>query len=457
MFKLIIKRFFLIIIGIILSLVLLECGLRIAGWSISFYQQYKNNKALKNKSQYTIMCLGESTTARQYPVQLQQILDKKYPNKFSVVDCGIPATNLESILNLLDTNINKYKPAITICMMGTNDDFVDFNNKSVNINYFNKSKKINLKIYKLYILLQQHLTALIQKKNFVFAENISTKNNSSFEYAIILKSQGKFKEASDIFEKRLKDNPKDEKSFLELTLLQDRRGIGYKMAIEGLNKNFNYEKYQYYLLIFQNYQIYKDNIDDFKYYINKVINEDLNIFLQNDKLYVLYPHIKDYLTDEQKNKILKAVIRNNNKYDRDYGFLAIDAIEQKNYQKAEDYFAKAEEIRLHFPKEKTYNLYKFIVKKLVDNNIKVICMQYPVRSIKSLQEQLKNEHFYDKITFISNEKPFKTALIKKNFNDLFTDQFAGDFGHCTNLGNTLIAKNVVNTLEKILDFKEKSN
>ncbi|MBO7431543.1 MAG: hypothetical protein J6U02_01430 [Elusimicrobia bacterium] len=357
----------------------------------------------------------------------------------------------------MDTNINKYKPAITICMMGTNDDFVDFNNKSVNINYFNKSKKINLKIYKLYILLQQHLTALIQKKNFVFAENISTKNNSSFEYAIILKSQGKFKEASDIFEKRLKDNPKDEKSFLELTLLQDRRGIGYKMAIEGLNKNFNYEKYQYYLLIFQNYQIYKDNIDDFKYYINKVINEDLNIFLQNDKLYVLYPHIKDYLTDEQKNKILKAVIRNNNKYDRDYGFLAIDAIEQKNYQKAEDYFAKAEEIRLHFPKEKTYNLYKFIVKKLVDNNIKVICMQYPVRSIKSLQEQLKNEHFYDKITFISNEKPFKTALIKKNFNDLFTDQFAGDFGHCTNLGNTLIAKNVVNTLEKILDFKEKSN
>ena len=66
--KLFINRFLLVIIGIILSLVILEFGLRLAGWTISSYQQYKNNKALRNKSQYTIMCLGESTTQRQYPI-----------------------------------------------------------------------------------------------------------------------------------------------------------------------------------------------------------------------------------------------------------------------------------------------------------------------------------------------------------------------------------------------------
>ena len=80
-------------------------------------------------------------------------------------------------------------------------------------------------------------------------------------------------------------------------------------------------------------------------------------------------------------------------------------------------------------------------------------MQYPVRSIKPLQEQLKNEPYYDKITFISNEQLFKNALMKKSYNDLFIDQFAGDFGHCTKLGNTIIVKNVVNTLEKILNLK----
>ena len=68
-----IKKILLIITGIILSLFILECGLRCAGWTISSYQQYKNSKILKNKSQYTIMCLGESLTRKQYPIQLQQI------------------------------------------------------------------------------------------------------------------------------------------------------------------------------------------------------------------------------------------------------------------------------------------------------------------------------------------------------------------------------------------------
>jgi hypothetical protein len=81
-------------------------------------------------------------------------------------------------------------------------------------------------------------------------------------------------------------------------------------------------------------------------------------------------------------------------------------------------------------------------------------MQYPVRNIFSLQELLKNESYYDKIIFISNEQIFKNALIEKSYNDLFNDQFAGDFGHCTNLGNTMIAENVVKTLENILNLKQ---
>ena len=115
---------------------------------------------------------------------------------------------------------------------------------------------------------------------------------------------------------------------------------------------------------------------------------------------------------------------------------------------------KAEEIRLNFPNDEPYKLYKLIVKKLIDNNIKVICMQYPVRSVLPLQEQLKNESYYDKITFISNEQNFKDALMKHNYDDLFIDQFAGDFGHCTDLGNTMIAENIVNTLENILNLKK---
>ena len=80
-------------------------------------------------------------------------------------------------------------------------------------------------------------------------------------------------------------------------------------------------------------------------------------------------------------------------------------------------------------------------------------MQYPVRSIIPLEEQLKKESYYDKLVCVSNEKLFKKALMKKNYDEIFDDQFAGDFGHCTDLGNTMIAENIINSLERMLNLK----
>jgi hypothetical protein len=36
---------------------------------------------------------------------------------------------------------------------------------------------------------------------------------------------------------------------------------------------------------------------------------------------------------------------------------------------------------------------------------------------------------------------------------MFTDRFRRDFGHCTDYGNTLIAENVVQTLEELTGTK----
>ena len=47
--------------------------------------------------------------------------------------------------------------------------------------------------------------------------------------------------------------------------------------------------------------------------------------------------------------------------------------------------------------------------------------------------------------------------MQQKYEDLFIDQYGGDFGHCTDLGNTLIAENAVNTLEKILNLTVKNN
>ena len=430
------KPLALILGGLVLSLVVLELGLRLAGWTLSSYQQYANNKALRNKSQYTIMCLGESTTARQYPVQLQQLLNEKYPNKFSVIDCAVPATNLETILNNLDNNINKYHPDIAICMMG-GLDITEFNHKtSTNQNIF-----LKLKIIKIFIEIKKYFKTKNNSNLFAY-----THNEKQLVNKLILDL--KFKQAEQILKEILKNNPDDEEAFIELTILYGiflhYDELAYNMAIEGLGKKSNLNKDWYYSVIFR--LCYKNNdMKKLKYYIDNAINKDISIFSSNQK-YFLYSYVKNYISEEQKDKILKVMIQNG---DMDLGLMAIEYLNKKEYEKAEECFNKAEELRLNFPNTEVYNLYKLIIKKLINNNIKVICMQYPVRSIKPLQEQLKAESYYDKITFISNEKLFKDALKEKPYNDLFTDQFGGDFGHCTNLGNTMIAENIISILEKL--------
>jgi len=187
------------------------------------------------------------------------------------------------------------------------------------------------------------------------------------------------------------------------------------------------------------YNIEINNIKQAKQFIDQLINEE-NIELDIP----LYGTIKKLLTPKQKEKALQKILFADK--DKTYGTLAIDYMEQKDYAKADKYFDMAEQLRLNFPSKKTSKLYRAIIKKLVDNNIKVICMQYPVRSIKPLQNILKDTDYYDKITFISNEKTFKQVLKEKSFGVIFIDQFAGDFGHCTEYGNTLIAENVAKTL-----------
>jgi hypothetical protein len=82
-------------------------------------------------------------------------------------------------------------------------------------------------------------------------------------------------------------------------------------------------------------------------------------------------------------------------------------------------------------------------------------MQYPVRSIEPLKILLKNEDYYNKIIFISNEENFKEALKKYKTEDIFQDMFKGTFGHCTDLGNTLIAENVAENIEKLTQYSLK--
>ena len=404
------KKFFIIIItSVLISFLVYIFLLR---FQVPIKQYFHNLKAMKNNSQYTILCLGDSSTAGRYPICLQKILNNKYPNKFSVIDCGITGIPLESILYLLRNNIQKYNPNIVICMMGL-DSFSNYKNDNT------------------------------------FEDLPSLNNDEYYKKYLFFKNEKDFDKAEEILKQELKNNPNNEKVFSELayfySFINNKPEIGYSMAIDAINNKNFVKKNVYYYIIFK-FNFNKDDYKTLKFYANKAINEHINIFTEEFK-YESFALIKKDISSKQKKQLL-SVMKNSN---TDITYLrlnAIDALESKNSKLADEYFLKITEILLNYPNIESYNLYKQIIKILIDNNIEVICMQYPVRSIEPLKKQLKNEPFFDKITFISNEENFKQAIINKGYDKIFYDQFAGDFGHCTDLGNTMIAENIVKTLEK---------
>lgn len=438
------KKIILIFAGVFVSLIILEISMQTAGFAILNYQNYKNNKELKNKSEYTIMCLGESTTSQGYPNEMQKILNKKYPNKFSVFDCGIPAIKIDFILKNLDTNIAKYKPDIAICMMGINNGFVSFNE-----NEENPSKKnVNLKLCKLYELLKEHLKASFKIQE-AYADNAE---NTSIDYAYQLYFQKKYSDSAQICEKILKTEQDNYNLYSFLAMLDyyhlNKKDVAYEMATNIIKTDKKVSDYWkqiiYEILIEHNIKNRKD-IKLAKEFIDKLVNDSNVMFSE-----ILYSFVKDYMTSEQQTKFSNKMYFYKNALDHYYGAVAVEMMEKKDYEKAEEYFKIAENLRLEHPNKRANEIYRQILKKLTDKNIKVICMQYPVRSVDLLKNMLKNESYYNQIEFISNENNFKDLLKKKKFNEVFLDQFAGDFGHYRQEGCKIIVDNVIGSLEKIL-------
>ena len=121
------KKIASVLLGVILSLVLLEAGLRLSGFILSSIQEYGNLRSIKQKGVYRILCLGESTTERQYPQFLEQVLNQRNIGvRFSVIDKGKSNTNTVFILNQIKSYLAKYHPDMVVAMMGCNDKGVKY-------------------------------------------------------------------------------------------------------------------------------------------------------------------------------------------------------------------------------------------------------------------------------------------------------------------------------------------
>ncbi|MFH1208786.1 MAG: hypothetical protein V1673_04440, partial [Candidatus Omnitrophota bacterium] len=121
------KKIASVLLGVILSLVLLEAGLRLGGFILSSMQGSENLQSIKQKGAYRILCLGESTTQGQYPKPLEQILNQRNIGvHFSVIDKGKSGTNTLFILSRVEAYLDEYHPDMVVAMMGSNDQGIKY-------------------------------------------------------------------------------------------------------------------------------------------------------------------------------------------------------------------------------------------------------------------------------------------------------------------------------------------
>ena len=112
---------------------------------------------------------------------------------------------------------------------------------------------------------------------------------------------------------------------------------------------------------------------------------------------------------------------------------------------AREYSRKAKELGLNYYTLITTANYHKLKAILDKRGIVYVCVQYPMRPLKPLKMIFEGQR---NIIFVDNEKVFKDAISKDGYCEYFRDMFGGDFGHCTEKGNRLLAGNIANVILK---------
>jgi tetratricopeptide (TPR) repeat protein len=399
--KKIFKKNGLVFIGVIFFFFILETGLRFGGFFLLSLQNYRNIRALREKPDITILCLGESTTREGmrkdgYPSFLEETLNKRHNNKkFAVINKGIDGTNTSMILSRLPYYINKYNPDIVISMIGINDG-VFLEAAPYPSNPDKNGIISSLKIYKLFLLFRNHFRASFVDKDWkIYSKKQSPQIQAQIDLATYYRKKGKFSNMKRILKKAIKQHPDNDRLLIEL-------GI---------------------------YHIMQNSRPKAKKYFQQVL--ELNP--KNKEAYLLIAQIyRSQGRYTEANKTIKKAIKK--------------IPEDSQLKETLAYYTHG--IFHHLPLKNRPMLtknYPRLANTLINNNIILIAVQYPVRPLNFLKEILPDSKY---IYFVDNESIFKDAINKKDYWYYFTDRFGENFGHMTEEGNRLLAGNIAKLISK---------
>jgi tetratricopeptide (TPR) repeat protein len=479
------RNLLILFLGVGFAWLFLELALLLYGRTQRFLQE-KNN-VINDNDEFVILCLGESTTASMYdegkdiswPAALQASLNEvNLGKKIKVINEGIVGINSTIILDHLDENLAKYHPDLVIAMMGTNDYGVVQYETTADIK--TNSGLPRSKVYRLIKFLIQNL----KDKQMLQAEEasnqeVSCDSEASCVNLAILLNTDKLSErtlAIQYFQMALNYNRKNTFAMTEIARLYALPGGNLTESLKYFRTALNYNHKDPYIYstfirtirdVPYDRQIIQGIISDIKFYGI----ENSEVFSSLADYYEYYRNPDDPKMDENRLFYLKRAYKLDLDNPLNSFALARYYREHGDLLQAEDYYLETFENKekgvisnmaitelaqfyqdtgkqkladfywqeVYQPENKyTYN-YQQLYEKLHSQGIAFMAMQYPMRSIKPLEIMFNNK---DGVFIVGNEQSFKDLVQKKNYYNVFLDAFAGDFGHCTLMGNQLLAANV---------------
>ncbi|MBF0485951.1 MAG: hypothetical protein HQL16_05510 [Candidatus Omnitrophica bacterium] len=504
------QKIALIFLGVALTFLALECVLRFGGF-VFHCRQEMMNKASFSDDEIRILCIGESTTAlgddNSYPAILKTVLNQKSgTERFKVINKGMVSKNTRDILDQLNDNLTRYRPHIVVAMIGVNDT-------PQTRGAFARQSWTEAfgqwRVCKLIFLLKQHLAHRLAgnknvptsvKNTFAAPGGLVPPDALGEQYYVKINQELRPLQSSMVQVSHwlqtpgIPDATKKELAgkamFLQEKIRQDYKLIGifhfinkdYPAAQKALEIALKLNPHDPSVLF-----EYARTLRAQKFFPQAfMILEQASAVVPQEPL--VWMEMAETLSDMGKIPEARAIFlktaglnppdqpwlylqigswfKNNNFLDdaeraletsyqmNTWNLTTIDLLEEVyealgRADKLKNLRAEAarqnKRANNYFPA--TAENYNEIVKAVHARGAVMVAMQYPLRPISTLKALFPSK---EKIIFVENRTNFLAALQKGDFSRYFWDNFAGDFGHCSPLGNRMIAENLANVLwEKV--------
>jgi Tfp pilus assembly protein PilF len=313
--------------------------------------------------------------------------------------------------------------------------------------------------------------------SFKKAIEIDPKNDEAYVgFGYFYQKRGKLSQAEDSFKKAIEIDPKNDRAWVGLGWLYKGKGQGkFSQAEDAFKKaiEINPQNELAYVELGQLYQVqgeFSKAGDSFK--------KAIEIDPKNDEAYVglgfFYNQLGKFTQAEESFKKASGLNPGNDRAFFELGWLyrtqgkffqaidffkkdmefhpndgrALSAIaslyeELGKPELAKEYAEKAKLLGSGLNAAVAVNNYRKLKKILDRKGIQLVCVQYPMRNVEMLKRIFGED---EGVIFVDNEQVFKKAVRPSGYKEYFTDMFAGDFGHCTQKGNELLAQNIADVI-----------